>query len=78
MPEAGEPLTYAAAGVDIEQANESLRRMMPHFRNTHSVYMLDKDGQPFAAPVVLGRMAKNMAIDELAIAATVDSAGTIP
>ena len=80
MSETRQPLTYAAAGVDTAKANAALTAMMVHFRQTHNQYMLDADGQPFAAPMALGRMLKDLRIwpDQAVLSATVDSAGTIP
>lgn len=80
MSEKREPLTYKAAGVDIEKANEALKAMMVFFRQTHNQYMLNAEGQPFAAPMALGKMLKDLRIwpDQAVLSLTVDSAGTIP
>jgi len=75
-----EPITYKDAGVDIDAANASLVAMFPFLTLTHGLDMLDRHGQPFSAPVAIGQAAARdgIPLEELIIASSVDSAGTIP
>jgi len=78
--EGREPITYAGAGVDIDAANRSLQAMLPFIKQTHGRHLMDRAGQPFSAPVALGLAAagERIPIEQLMIAPSVDSAGTIP